>query len=50
MYASTTRLQSQCHLQEGPPTRAATDAPQFLVSVIMQFPRMAFTTSVGLKI
>ena len=50
MYASTTKLLSWCYLQEELPTTAATDALQLLVSALLQFPRIAFTSSVGLKI
>lgn len=50
MNAFTTKLLPWCYPQEELPTTTATDAPQLLVSALLQFPRSTSPSSVGLKI
>lgn len=50
MSAFTTRMLPWCYLQEELPTTAATDAPQLLVSGLLQLPTATSSSSVGLKI
>lgn len=50
MSAFTTRMLPWCYPQEELPTTAATDAPQLLISGLLQLPTATSSSSVGLKI